>query len=63
MSCGHWFCDQWISFWFLREKVCPVCRDKIRDEKNTEWSLIDFTVEHILKRAYHKDSSMIKDLK
>lgn len=63
LQCGHWFCDQCISFWFLREKVCPICRDKIRDEKNTECSLIDFTIEHILTRAYQRDASMLKELK
>ena len=63
LQCGHCFCDQCISFWFLREKVWPICREKVRDEKNTECNLIDFTIEHILSRAFHRDSSMLKDLK
>lgn len=62
LQCGHCFWDQWISFWFLREKVCPICRDKIREEKNTECSLVDFTIEHILARSYSRDSSMHEQL-
>ena len=62
LQCGHCFCDQCISFWFLREKHCPICRDKTRDEKNTECNLIDFTIEHILTRAYQKNSSMMREL-
>lgn len=60
---GHCFWDQCISFWFLREKFCPICKEKVRDEKNIEWSLIDFTVEHILTRASKNDSTMLEDLK
>lgn len=63
LQCGHCFCDQWISFWFLREKGCPICRDKIRDEKNVDCSIVDFTIENILTRAYQKDSSIRSELK
>jgi len=63
LQCGHWFWDQCISFWFLREKHWPICRDKIRDEKNIEWNLVDLTIEHILTRASHNDSSMRRELK
>lgn len=36
LNCGHCFCNLCISFWFLREKFCPICKEKVRDEKNAD---------------------------
>ena len=63
LLCGHCFCQQCISFWFLREKFCPICKEKVRDEKNTECTLIDFTIENILMRGSPNYPSMKEDLK
>lgn len=60
---GHCFCDQWISFWFLREKFCPICKERVRDDKNTECNLIDFAVENILIRGSPDFDSLKDDLK
>ena len=61
LQCGHCFWDQCISFWFLREKVCPICRDRVREEKTIDCNLIDFTIEHILVRTHYKDSTIKKE--
>lgn len=59
---GHWFWDQCISFWFLREKVCPIWRDRVREEKTIDCNLIDFTIEHMLVRSHYKDSTIKKEI-
>jgi len=49
-SCGHVFCHQCISHWFLREKVCPVCWYKIWLEKPVMCKIIDTTIMIVLSK-------------
>ena len=63
LHCGHCFCTQCISFWFLREKFCPICKERVRDEKNTECNLIDFAIENILFRGSPDFDSLKDDLR
>ena len=40
-----------------------MCREKAREDKNIQCTLVDFTIEHILTKAYQSESSMLKELK